>query len=79
MAKGKIRRLVDSIFHDSNNAAYTVGIRACLHASFAGITHYANPERIPALYASVQRVDTQPVLVTSVLPPFTACRGYLPV
>ena len=49
----RIRRLVDSIFHDSNNAAYTAGIRACLHASFVGITHYANPERMPALHAFV--------------------------
>ena len=49
----RIRRLVDSVFHDSNNAAYTVGIRACLHAAFVGITHYANPERMPELHASV--------------------------
>ena len=48
-----IRRLVDSIFHDSNNVAYTTGIRACLHAAFVGITHYANSERMPALHASV--------------------------
>jgi hypothetical protein len=44
-----IRRLVDSIFHDSNNVAYTTGIRSCLHAAFVGITHYANS----ALHASV--------------------------
>jgi hypothetical protein len=49
----RIRRLVDSVFHDSNNAAYTVGIRACLHAAFVGTTHYANPERMLALHASV--------------------------
>jgi hypothetical protein len=49
----KIRELVDSIFHDSNNAAFTVGIRACFHAAFAGITHYANPERMPARHVSV--------------------------
>ena len=47
----KIRKLVDSIFHDSNNAAFTAGIHACLHAAFVGITHYANPERMPALHA----------------------------
>ena len=41
----RIRKLVDSIFHDSNNAAYIAGISACLHAAFAGITHYANPYR----------------------------------
>ena len=33
----KIRRLVDSIFHDSNNPAFTFGIRACFHAAFVGI------------------------------------------
>jgi hypothetical protein len=49
----KIRKLVDSIFHDSNNAAFTASIRACFHAAFVGITHYANPERMPALHASV--------------------------
>jgi hypothetical protein len=51
----RIRRLIDSIFHDSNNAAYTAGasIRACLHAAFVGITHYANSERMLALHASV--------------------------
>jgi hypothetical protein len=49
----KIRKLVDSIFHDSNSAAVTVGIRACFHAAFMGITHYANPERMPALHAFV--------------------------
>ena len=49
----KIRKLVDSIFHDSNSAAVTAGIRACFHAAFVGITHYANPERMPALHASV--------------------------
>ena len=35
----KITKLVDSIFHDSNNAAFTAGIHACLHAAFVGITH----------------------------------------
>ena len=49
----KIRKLVDSIFHDSKNAAFTAGIHACLHAAFVGIMHYANPERMPALHASV--------------------------
>jgi hypothetical protein len=49
----KIRRLVDSIFHYLNNAAFIDGIHACLHAAFAGITHYANPERMLALHASV--------------------------
>jgi hypothetical protein len=29
------------------------GIRACLHAAFVGITHYANPERMQARHASV--------------------------
>jgi hypothetical protein len=43
----KIRKLVDLIFHDSNNAAFSVGIRACFHAAFVGITHHANPERMP--------------------------------
>ena len=47
----KIRRLADSIFHDSNNSAFTDGIHACLHTAFVGITHYANPERMPALRA----------------------------
>ena len=49
----KIRKLVDSIFHDSNNAAFTAGIRACFHTAFVGITHYANLERMLALHASV--------------------------
>ena len=49
----KIRKLVDSIFHGSNNAAFTADIHACLHAAFVGITHYAKPERMPALHASV--------------------------
>jgi hypothetical protein len=49
----RIRRLVDSIFHYSNNAVFTAGIRACFHAAFVGITHYANPERMPAMHASV--------------------------
>jgi hypothetical protein len=49
----KIRRLVDSIFPGSNNAAFTACIRACFHAALAGITHYANPERMLALDASV--------------------------
>jgi hypothetical protein len=49
----KVRKFVDSIFHDSNNAAFIAGIRACFHTAFVGITHYANPERMPALHASV--------------------------
>jgi hypothetical protein len=49
----KIRKLVDSIFHDPNNAVFTAGICACLHAAFVGITHHANPERIPARHAFV--------------------------
>ena len=49
----KIRKLVDSIFHDSNNSEFTTDIHACLHAVFVGITHYAKPERMPALHASV--------------------------
>ena len=49
----KSRKLVDSIFHDSNNAAFTAGIHACFHAAFVGITHYANLQRMPALHASV--------------------------
>jgi hypothetical protein len=49
----KLEKLVDSIFHDSNNAAFTAGIRACLHAAFVGITHYANLERMQARHASV--------------------------
>jgi hypothetical protein len=49
----KIRKRVDSIFHYSNNAAFTAGIHACLYATFVGITNYANPERMSALHASV--------------------------
>ena len=39
----KIRRLVDSIFHDSNNAAFTACIHECFHDAFVGITHYRKP------------------------------------
>jgi hypothetical protein len=33
--------------------AFTAGIRSCFHVAFVGIAHYANPERMPALHASV--------------------------
>ena len=39
----KIRKLVDSIFHDSNNAAFSAGIRACFHAAFVGIAQLRKP------------------------------------
>jgi hypothetical protein len=28
-------------------------VHDCLHAAFVGTTHYENPERMPALHASV--------------------------
>ena len=49
----KLRKLVYSIFHDSNYAEFIADIHACLHAAFVGITHYAKLERMPALHASV--------------------------
>ena len=49
----KFRKLADLICHDSNNAAFTVDIHACLQAAFVGIMHYANPKRMLALHASV--------------------------
>jgi hypothetical protein len=38
-----IRKLVNSIFHDSNNAAFSAGIRACFHAAFVGIAQLRKP------------------------------------